>query len=169
MNIYVASSWRNKRQPKIVSTLRAENHEVYDFRQPSLCDNGFHWSNIDRNWKLWTPDAFIAGLGHPLAAKGFKADWDAMNVSDACVLVLPCGRSAHLEAGWFVGQGRPLLILLDAGGHTYNESACEACGDFDGCHGGDEPELMYKMAAGLFSSISFLLTTLKALDPNKTT
>ena len=46
-----------------------------------------------------------------------------MKWADACVLVLPCGRSAHLEAGWFVGAGKPLHILqLDR----------------------EEPELMYR-------------------------
>jgi hypothetical protein len=33
MKIYVASSWRNERQQDVVKTLRAANHEVYDFRE----------------------------------------------------------------------------------------------------------------------------------------
>lgn len=32
--IYVASSWRNSIQAEIVAALRAEGHEVYDFRNP---------------------------------------------------------------------------------------------------------------------------------------
>jgi len=28
-------------------------------------------------------------------------------------LVLPCGRSAHLELGWFCGQGKQTIVLLD--------------------------------------------------------
>lgn len=27
------------------------------------------------------------------------------------VLVLPCGRSAHLEAGWMCGQQRPVYVI----------------------------------------------------------
>jgi nucleoside 2-deoxyribosyltransferase len=50
---------------------------------------------------------------------------DALNAADVTVLVLPCGRSAHLEAGYTAGQGKPVVILLD---QTF------------------EPELMYKMA-----------------------
>lgn len=32
--------------------------------------------------------------------------------ADCCVLLLPCGRSAHFEAGYFWGAGKPVHILL---------------------------------------------------------
>lgn len=125
MNIYVASSWRNAYQPDVVLHLRNHGYEAYDFRHPVAGDTGFHWSEIDANWAEWDLPAYLDGLGHLLAEVGFGADMEAMRAADACVLVLPCGRSAHLEAGWFVGQGKPLIILLI---------------------GKPEPELMYKMA-----------------------
>ena len=121
--IYVASSWRNDKQPGVVEALRQQGHEVYDFRNPRFGDRGFHWSDIDPEWKQWTPEQFNEALSHPIAQRGFASDMDAMLWADVCVLVMPCGRSAHLEAGWFVGAGRPCLILLSDG----------------------EPELMYKM------------------------
>lgn len=34
-----------------------------------------------------------------------------MKRADACVLLLPCGNSAHLEAGWFAGQRKPVAVL----------------------------------------------------------
>ncbi|HZY71273.1 MAG TPA: hypothetical protein VFF67_09910 [Thermoplasmata archaeon] len=34
-----------------------------------------------------------------------------MQRADVCVLVLPCGRSAHSEAGWFAGQARPVHVI----------------------------------------------------------
>ena len=33
-----------------------------------------------------------------------------MEACDACVLVLPCGRSAHLEAGWCCGKGKLVYV-----------------------------------------------------------
>jgi hypothetical protein len=33
--IYLASSWRNERQPELVRILREAGHEVYDFRNPA--------------------------------------------------------------------------------------------------------------------------------------
>ena len=47
MKIYVASSWRNERQPEVVRCLRQRGHEVYDFRHPTPGDFGFRWSEID--------------------------------------------------------------------------------------------------------------------------
>ncbi len=136
MKIYVASSWRNTYQPDVVDMLRTAvvdmlrtaGHEVYDFRNPVDGDNGFHWSEIDPDWKSWTVLRYRDALSHPLAADGFDKDFTAMRWADMCVLVLPCGRSAHLEAGWFAGAGKPVLIVI------VNPI---------------EPELMYKMADGV--------------------
>jgi hypothetical protein len=128
VKIYVASSWRNLAQPAIVHVLRAEGHEVYDFKDPE--DNGgtgFHWSEIDPVWKLWSPEQFRESLEHPIAKHGFKRDFDALAWAEALVLVMPCGRSAYLEAGWAIGAGKPTAIYLSDG----------------------EPELMYSMAGQL--------------------
>ena len=103
--IYVASSWRNQHQPEVVDALRKEGHKVYDFRNPKDNPGGFRWSDVDENWQEWQPEEYIRNLTHPVAEKGFKADLDAMLWADTCVLVLPCGRSAHTEAGWFAGRG----------------------------------------------------------------
>lgn len=135
MNIYVATSWRNGRQPEVVRALRAAEHEVYDFRAPEPGNNGFHWSAIDPEWKAWDPAEFVAALQHPVAENGFDFDLNALDECEACVLVLPCGRSAHLEAGYAIGCGKPTFILLADG----------------------EPELMYKMATVLCTSLDELL------------
>lgn len=124
--VYVASSWRNALQPIVVRELRAAGHEVYDFRNPRLGDNGFHWSEIDPDWLGWSPAAYRELLDHPIAVAGFAIDFDAMQWADTFVLVLPCGRSAHLEAGWATGAGKPTSILLSEEGF--------------------EPELMYRQA-----------------------
>ena len=124
MNIYVASSWRNTKQPSVVECLRVAGHEVYDFRNPSESDCGFAWSEIDPEWQTWGAKEFRANLDHPMSEAGFKSDMIALEWADAVVLVLPCGRSAHLELGWACGSGKRTAILLT---------------------GTDEPELMYKM------------------------
>ena len=101
--IYVASSWRNERQPKVVVELRAAGLEVYDFRNPGEGDNGFHWSEIDEDWKNWTPEEYRKNLSHPLAEAGFKKDMDALRLCSACVLVMPCGRSSRLKVAFAGG------------------------------------------------------------------
>ncbi len=127
--IYVASSWRNERQPEVVRLLRSLEHfDVYDFREPAAGDSGFHWSEIDPNWQQWTADQFRRhSQSSPLLKRWFAADMSALDYARIVVLVLPCGRSAHLEFGWAVRNGAIGIILLDNG----------------------EPELMYRMATDL--------------------
>lgn len=111
--IYVASSWRNPIQPAIVAVLREAGHKVYDFRHPAPDNEGFAWSQIDREWLTWSPEAFARLLrSHPVAHAGFALDKAALDWCDTCVLVLPCGRSAHLEAGYACGQGKRVVFYL---------------------------------------------------------
>lgn len=138
--IYVASSWRNNHQPRVVESLRNAGYEVYDFKNPRPGDNGFHWSEIDPNWKEWTPEEYRENLNNPIADKGFKSDFDAMLWADTCVLVMPSGRSAHIEAGYFVGAGKRLVILIPEK---------------------SEPELMYRMTPHICTSLYEVLLALK--------
>ena len=138
MNIYVASSWRNDYQPMVVKALRKVGYEVYDFKSPKGDDYGFHWSEIDGGWQKWNFEEYINALNHPLSESDFKSDMDALEWADVCVLVLPCGRSAHLELGWSIGKGKRTAIL--------HHSAQQI-----------EPELMAKMVDGQFNSVGAIL------------
>ncbi|MFP3943818.1 MAG: hypothetical protein ACLFWF_07995 [Alphaproteobacteria bacterium] len=113
--IYLASSWRNSEQPRIVATLREAGHAVYDFRNPAKGVTGLSWSEIDPEWKSWTADEYRRALEHPVAVQGFKLDYEAMKWCDTCVLLLPCGRSAHLEAGWCAAAGKHTIVLTRDG------------------------------------------------------
>lgn len=115
MKIYVASSWRCEFQPVAVENLRALGHEVYDFRgagdgwrAEGNKNGGFHWSEVDPDWRLWQSDIprYLRGLNHPRAVEGFDRDMNALRRADACILVNPCGQSAHAEFGWAVGAGK---------------------------------------------------------------
>jgi hypothetical protein len=110
MKIYVASSWRNTFQPGAVAALRAAGHDVYDFRNPAPGEHGFAWSDVDPDWQRWTVTDFRRGLRHELARRAFQRDRDALEWCDVCVLVLPSGMSAHLEAGWCQGQGKMVFV-----------------------------------------------------------
>ena len=110
--IYVASSWRNQYFPEVVKRLREAGHEVYDFRNPPHGGAGFHWTDIDPDAPNWTYAQYAEGLRHPLAERQFQADIDALTWADTCVLVLPCGRSAHTEAGWMAGAGKRVIAYI---------------------------------------------------------
>jgi hypothetical protein len=130
VKIYVASSWRNEHQPQVVSDLRAAGHEVYDFRNPAHQTAGFRWDAIDPRWQAWTSEEYARGLSHPVAKEGFARDMEALVQCDACVLVLPSGRSAHLEAGYAAGSGKLVVVYIPSGVAI-------------------EPELMYAMATSV--------------------
>jgi len=142
MRIYVASSWRNETQQNVVKELRSAGHQVYDFKNPPG-GTGFSWSEIDPNWLEWTNKEFVNALAHPIAERGFNSDFDAMQWADACVLVLPCGRSAHSEAGWMQGSGKPTFIFSP---------------------GNHEPELMYKMFEKVCTTLDEVTEGLKDLE-----
>lgn len=131
MKIYVASSWRNEQQPHVVEVLREDGHDVYDFRNPRPGDHGFHWSEIDEDWKHWDPVRYRDALDHHIAVSGFESDMQALRESDAVVAVQPFGRSASLELGWACGAGKRTFLLLADG----------------------EPELMVKMVDHVCCSI----------------
>lgn len=144
MKIYVASSWRNLYQPLIVSALRERGFQAYDFRAPAKNEFGFHWSAIDPKYPQWDAQSFRQHLlTSPVAAQGFKFDMDALMACDVCLLVLPCGRSAHLEAGWARGAGKKLVILLD--------------------HNSLEPELMYLMADHIVCDMRHMFGVLEGM------
>lgn len=111
MRIYVASSWRNHAQPDVVAELRHLGHEVYDFRNPAPGNKGFSWSEIDPNWQQWTAEQYRAALQHPIACQGYGYDIEALRACEACVLVLPSGRSASWEFGYAMGRGKRGVVL----------------------------------------------------------
>ena len=149
-SIYVASSWRNEKQPEAVRSIRAAGFSVYDFRNPCEGDNGFRWTQTEpprsgrfagratarrerpgfngealTTWRTWSNGQFLTALEHPRAREAFRHDMNALRSAAAVILLMPCGRSAHLELGFAVGAGIATCIVLDDGA---------------------EPELMYKMA-----------------------
>ena len=136
MRLYVASSWRNQKITEVIATLRTEGHHVYDFREDDGTGTAFNWRDIDPNWKSWTVDQYLDGLEHPAAERGFTRDIDALNDAEGLLLVLPCGRSAHLELGIAIGRVKPVCILL-----AENQ----------------EPELMYKAADELARNMEEVL------------
>ena len=138
--IYVASSWRNEYYPEVVEALRSAGHEVYDFRNPPSGDPGFKWSSISSDYMQWSPVEYRAQLHHPKAERQFANDIEAMTSCDVCVLVLPCGRSAHTEAGWFAGRGNRVLAYIPER---------------------QEPELMYKLFDAICCTLEELIEELE--------
>ena len=151
MKIYVASSWRNEFQHNVVKALREDGHEVYDFREDGdgwgRGDHGlggFGWHEVGGpNWKNWVNDipSYLSALEHPRAEEGFHRDMDALEKSDICVMVHPCGVSAAMETGWACGAKKDVYVYVP---------------------GLREPDLMVKMAGLVTDDLEFIRSAIYA-------
>ncbi len=101
------------------------------------CLQGTDRFAIPKKGSDWETKAeYLRMIDHPRAIEGFEADFAAMQKADTFVMVLPCGKSAHLELGWAVGAGKRTAILLEDP---------------------VEPELVYRMVDHLATSVVDLL------------
>lgn len=153
--IYLASSWRNGFHGETLEALRSWGHQVYNFKAREASPAGgpvataFSWAEIDPAWQAWKPHAYRELLTtHPRAASGFLGDMRGMEWADTCVMLLPCGRSAHLEAGHMKGRGKRLVIYFPNGDR-------------------EEPDLMYLMADNIAIGTDDLRAALKEAEGGK--
>jgi len=132
--IYLASSWKNADLVRSLATyLEQQDLEVDAFCQATDSRYSFHWSElVDTEEELQRYDA-LSFLADPRVQRAFTEDKRWLDWADTIVMVMPCGRSSHLEAGYAKGQGKRLFI--------YGEFPK---GEFD---------VMYGLADGLFRTI----------------
>jgi len=107
MKVYIASSW--KMSEWVIAwkeALEKEGHEVDAFCDDSDMRYVFYFSEIGDPANL---DA-INFLADPRSRRAFEEDKKWLDWADVCLLVLPSGKSAHLEAGYAKGQGKLLII-----------------------------------------------------------
>ncbi|HKV43851.1 MAG TPA: hypothetical protein VJT32_04140 [bacterium] len=112
--IYVASSWRNPHYEGVLDCLEQWALKYYNWRD----EEGFHWSNVmgrtsEDHWTTpVTPQEYITAMRHPRAQLGFERDMEHLQAASAVILLLECGKSAHLEVGWAVGAGKPTALYI---------------------------------------------------------
>jgi hypothetical protein len=115
MKLYVASSWRNPHYFSVIEALRNREFNVWDWRNPPTGGSGFRWQDAGfpdyQHGDKVTAEQWNDALHHPASAIGFASDLCGMNWADEGILLHPCGRSAHLEAGWMAGRGKKVHIL----------------------------------------------------------
>lgn len=108
MKIYIASSWKNELAVKeFALLLRSWGHEVDCFCDSSTGRYVFHSKEIGTIDQI---DA-ISFLKDERAQRAFIEDRKHIDWSDAVVMLQPCGKSSHLEAGYGKGSGKLLFML----------------------------------------------------------
>lgn len=132
MILYLIGSLRNLVLPRIAADLRNDGHEVFD-------DWYAAGPFADDHWKLYEETrghGYIGALKGHAAQHVYRYDRRHLDRVDGAVLVLPCGRSGHLELGYVIGRGGKGYILLDPSV--------------------DRWDVMYAFADGVYASVDAL-------------
>lgn len=107
--VYLVGSLRNPRIPIIANALRVAGFDAFDD----------WWSASEDADEWWQAHEKQRGRTYMQALNG----WHARNVcafdeyhldrSHAGVLVMPAGKSGHIELGYLKGQGKPNYVLFE--------------------------------------------------------
>ena len=118
--IYIASSWKNTQSVRnLACSLREQGHIVFDFT-----DMGYRPPGLDKfvfDAKEWAEHSgknaneveYKDFLTWEPTQRAFKSDKAGIDWADVVILLIPSGRSSHLEAGYTVGAGKELYIFGD--------------------------------------------------------
>ena len=108
-NIYVIGSLRNEQIPIIANKLRDAGYDVFDDWYSAGPEADDYW----HAYELQKGNNYKEALSGYAAKNVFNFDKLHLDRNDIAVLVLPAGKSGHLELGYFLGSGKPGYILLD--------------------------------------------------------
>lgn len=107
--VYLIGSLRNPEVPKLASLIRTQGYDVFDDWYAAGPNADDHW----RDYEVSRGHNFVQALDGFSADHVFQFDLKHLNSADVGVLILPAGKSGHLELGYLIGQGKPGFILLD--------------------------------------------------------
>lgn len=108
-SLYLIGSLRNEEIPKVAGPLRDLGLDVFDDWYAAGPEADDYWKTYETGRSRTYSDA-LRGFA---AQHVFSFDKHHLDRVDAGLLVLPAGRSGHLELGYIVGSGKPGFILLD--------------------------------------------------------
>ena len=141
--IYLIGSLRNPEIPKIGNKLREIGFEVFDDWYAPGPKADEYWQAYENGKGSTYKQALRGWAGKHI----FEFDVAHLSRADIAILVLPAGKSGHLELGYIIGSGKPGFILMDG-----------------------EPErwdVMYKFAHGVLHSFEELEEELEKIKNDK--
>lgn len=134
--IYIIGSLGNPKVEEVADRLREAGLSVFDQWRAA---KGDFWADYAIRRKL----PFKEAIKLDFVETAFQFDMKYLKACTAAVLVMPAGRSGGIELGWVLGQGKPGYILYD--GEP------------------ERPDLMAKLATGIFFDIESLINELKLI------
>jgi nucleoside 2-deoxyribosyltransferase len=137
--IYLIGSLRSPRVPETAAKLREAGYEVFDDWYAAGPEADDYWQQYEVN----RGHNFIQALDGFAAYHVWEYDRYHLNRADIGVLVMPAGKSGHLELGYMIGSGKPCYILLEKEPERY--------------------DVMYRFAKGVYFDYPALLADLPRL------
>lgn len=107
--IYLMGSLRNENIPETANKIREWGFEVFD----DWFSPGPEADDFWRNYEKIRGSSYKEALNNWAGKHVFEFDKFHIDRSDIAVLYMPAGKSAHLELGYAIGQGKPTFILFD--------------------------------------------------------
>lgn len=110
----IVSRWRNKDQvTELANKIHEKGKTVYSFIE----GDGIRYALKDHEQK-YEPEEFMRKYesipdwrNDPAVREIFEADMKALKNSDTVILLLPAGKSSHIEAGVAYGLGKKLILI----------------------------------------------------------
>ena len=137
MLVYLVSSLKNKRVVEMANALEVSGITPFtDWQCPGPDADDFLRDHYAARGKT-----FLDAMASPAVECIWQFDKHWLDKANACVMLMPCGKSGHLELGYALGKGKPSYIFYD-----------------------EVPEridVMHRYATGLFFSMDELIKELK--------
>src|SRR5262249_14678888 len=131
----------NEYHDRVVDAARGAGADVFDYRAG---DEAGPEAIFGPDFQNLTAADFAAALASSIAQEKLRADQDAIDRCDVFILLLPAGKSSHLESGYALRAGkRTIIAALD---------------------GVVPAELIYALADHIVTSIPELLSAVIAGD-----
>jgi nucleoside 2-deoxyribosyltransferase len=116
MKIYIIGSLRNPAIPEFANALTKEGFEIFaDWFAPGP-EADDYWRNYSKA-RGWT---YKQALQSHIARNIFEFDKKHLDDADIVVMLMPAGKSGHLELGYHRGKGKPGYILFDQEPERYD-------------------------------------------------
>lgn len=111
LKVYLIGSLRNPAVPEIGNFLRERDFDVFDdwYGAGERADDA--WQEYEQKRGRHYAEALYA----PAAVNVFEFDKRHIEAADVGVLMLPAGKSGHLELGYMAGRGKYTVIFFPDG------------------------------------------------------
>ncbi len=139
LKIYLIGSLRNPQTPEIAKEIRRLGFNVFDDWYAAGPEADDKW----RDYEIGRGHSYREGLQGYAADHVYQFDKKHLDDCDIAILLMPAGKSAHLELGYIIGKGKIGYILPD---------------------NPERWDVMYLFAKGVFNNLKELKTELQKIN-----